>query len=44
MPNTFSMQCLPLLFLVLKAKEIKKEINIVSTNELRNQFFFFLHF
>ena len=39
MPNTFSMQCLPLLFPVLKAKEIKKERNIVSTNELRNHFY-----
>ena len=42
MPNTFSMQCLPLLFRVLKAKEIKKERNIVWTNELRN--YFYLHF
>ena len=42
MPNTFSMQCLPLLFLVLKAKEIKKERNIVSFNEVRNHFY--LHF
>ena len=42
MPNTFSMQCLPLLFRVLKAKEIKKKRNIVSTNELRN--YFYLHF
>ena len=42
MPNTFSMQCLPFLFLVLKAKEIKKERHIVSTNEVRNHFY--LHF
>ena len=42
MPNTFSMQYLPLLFLVLKAKEIKKERDIVSTNEVRNHFY--LHF
>ena len=33
------MQSLHLLFLVLKAKEIKKERNIVSTNEVRNHFY-----
>ena len=42
MSNTFSMQCLNLLFRVLKAKEIRKERNTVSTNKARNHFY--LHF